>query len=236
MELFWRLIAAAGDPITGGAASTGLKCRRVSDGKLLDWSDGTFKASDWTTVSSALLETDATNLPGLYVNTVSTAAWADGWYQFYAEYTGSPKQYAVVEVNLKNGQEFETYLSAATPVSVLPFSGSVQASYAQSGATVEVIQGDSPAIPYDLATDLTGYTVWFGAKKDLSDAAYSIAAKEITSSVTDVLNGRGAIPLTTAETTALSPGTYAAEIEIRKGADVLTAMRFTLRVKGQVIV
>lgn len=235
MELYWRLINAAGDPITGGAASTGLKCRRVSDGKLLDWADGTFKALGWTTLSAALTEPDATNLSGLYVKTVTTAAWADGWYQFYGEYTALPKQYGAVEVHLKNGQEFKAYLSAATPVSVLPFSGSVQASYAQSGATVEVIQGDSPAIPYDLATNLTGYTVWFGAKKDLADAAYSIAVKEITASVTDVLNGRGTIPLTTAETTTLALGVYAAEIEIRKGADVLTAMKFTLRVKGQVI-
>ncbi len=69
---------------------------------------------------------------------------------------------------------------------------------------------------------------------DLSDAAYSIAVKEITASVSDIPNGRGTIPLTTAETT-LTPGTYAAEIEIRKGVDVLTGMRFTLRVKGQVI-
>ncbi len=234
MELHWRIINTAGDPITGGAAQTGLKCRRSSDGKLLDWADGTFKSSGWTTLSVGLAEADAANLPGLYVKTVLTAAWADGWHQFYGEYTGSPKQYAVAEVNLKNGQEFETYLGATTPVSVLPFSGSVQASYAQSGATVEVVKGDSPAIPYDLATDLTGYTVWFAAKKDLSDATYSIAVKEITASVSDIPNGRGTIPLTTAETT-LAPGTYAAEIELRKGADVLTAMRFTLRVKGQVI-
>lgn len=234
MKLPWRIIDAAGNPITGGAASTGLKFRRPSDGKLLDWADGTFKSSGWTTVSTALAEADAANLSGLYVKDVSTAGWTDGWYEFYSEYTGSPKQYGEGEVCIKNGQEFESYLSATTPVSVLPFSGSIQASYAQSGAIVEVVQGDSPAIPYDLATNLTGYTVWFGAKKDLSDATYSMAAKEITASMTDILNGRGTIPLTTAET-AIAPGAYAAEIEIRKGADVLTAMKFTLRVKGQVI-
>ncbi|MBI5562027.1 MAG: hypothetical protein HY894_04125 [Deltaproteobacteria bacterium] len=110
----------------------------------------------------------------------------------------------------------------------------MQASYAQSCTTVEVIQGDSVTIPYDMATDLTGYTAWFAAKKDLADAAYSIALKEITASITDVLNGRGTIPLTTAETN-LAPGAYAAEVEIRKGAAVLTAMKFTLKIKGQVI-
>lgn len=87
----------------------------------------------------------------------------------------------------------------ATAVSVLPFPGSVQASYAKDGQTVEIIQGDSVALPYDLGTDLTGWTVWFAAKTSVTEAAYSIAAKEITASVTDLVNGRGTIPITAAE-------------------------------------
>ena len=117
---------------------------------------------------------------------------------------------------------------------VLPFSGSVQASYAQEGLSVEIIQGDSISIPYDLATDLTGWNVLFAAKASLDVAEYSIEVKDITASLTDVLNGRGVIPLTAVET-GLTPGSYIAEIEIRKGAEVITAMRFVLNVKRQVI-
>ncbi|MBI5587708.1 MAG: hypothetical protein HY889_05000 [Deltaproteobacteria bacterium] len=121
-----------------------------------------------------------------------------------------------------------------TTVVVLPYSGSVQASYAKDGLMVEVIQGDSVSIPYDLATDLTGWTVRFGAKGSVADTAYAIAVKDITSFVTDLTNGRGLIPLTTAET-SLAPGNYLGEIEIRKDNQVVTAMRFTVKIKGQVI-
>ena len=81
MEISVVLANSNGALLTGKAASTALKIRRVADGYLLDWNDLTFKASAWGTIATTLTEVDATNLPGGYKKVVTITAWADGFYQ-----------------------------------------------------------------------------------------------------------------------------------------------------------
>src|SRR3990172_5326811 len=92
MELTWMLIDDDGAPITGGAANTALKIRRVTDGYLLDWADLTFKASGWGTLATAMSEVSAANTPGLYKKDVVITSWDDGYYQALSTYAGTPKR------------------------------------------------------------------------------------------------------------------------------------------------
>lgn len=52
-------------PVTGSTAFR-VRARRVSDDKLYDFSDQTWKSSAWTTANATLTEVDATNDPGWY--------------------------------------------------------------------------------------------------------------------------------------------------------------------------
>jgi hypothetical protein len=81
MEISVIIADANGALLTGKAASTALKIRRVADGYLLDWNDLTFKASAWTTPTTPLVEVDATNVAGMYKKAITITSWADGFYQ-----------------------------------------------------------------------------------------------------------------------------------------------------------
>jgi hypothetical protein len=54
-----------GAPLTG-LTDCYVRLRRLSDGRYLDWSDMTFKASGWVVLSKILTELDATRAPGMY--------------------------------------------------------------------------------------------------------------------------------------------------------------------------
>jgi len=75
-------------PITGESSATGLVWERNADGFLYDWADNTFKASGWTTVTTAFSEIDSTNLPGAYRKTISVYQMS-GTYTLYPKYTGA---------------------------------------------------------------------------------------------------------------------------------------------------
>jgi hypothetical protein len=62
-----RIYAVDGDsnPLTG-LSDLYIRLERASDGFLYDWNDSTWKSTGWTTLSQALSELDATNLPGVY--------------------------------------------------------------------------------------------------------------------------------------------------------------------------
>lgn len=110
MQIFWKLINPNSNaPITGGSAGTSYKVRRGADGYLFDFSDTTFKASGWTTLTAALTEVDATNLSGVYVAAFDTALWTDGEYQLDAIYSaGGVVLYATERVLLQDGVEAVT--------------------------------------------------------------------------------------------------------------------------------
>lgn len=106
MKLTWQILDNDGLPIVGGAASTLVKIRRLSDGYLFDWDDSTFKNSDWVALSSAMSEIDATNIPGWYEKSVTETTWEDGKYQVITEFdNGTVKRFGSSECEVKNGIE-----------------------------------------------------------------------------------------------------------------------------------
>lgn len=111
MELTWRIFNSSGDPITGGAASTEIKLRRVADGYLFDWNDSTFKASGWTTLGATMTEVDATNLAGAYKKTVTESGFNDGWYEIFTRYTGTPKIAGEMSFLIEGGKVIETHVA-----------------------------------------------------------------------------------------------------------------------------
>jgi hypothetical protein len=90
------------------------------------------------------------------------------------------------------------------------------------------------SIPYSIGKDLTGWTVWFGAKATPQDSAFALTPRDITASVTDPATGSGLISLSTADTD-LPVRKYAAEVEIRNGTDVNTVLKFNLLIDAGVI-
>lgn len=117
-------------------------------------------------------------------------------------------------------------------------SGGIQVSYAKSGGTVQVVQGDTISIPYGpLGKDITGRKLYYGAKQSLSDTVFAIAVKEITAQIIDAATFTGTIPHTSDET-GLTPGRYYAEMESRNSDGTTapaTEMKFILEVVDQVI-
>lgn len=105
MELTWLLLDNTNSPLTGGAANTSLKIRRVADGYLLDFNDGVFKNSGWITLSATFTEVDAVNLPGLYNKAVSESVWQDGLYQAVSSYHdgGVVKRHGLSDFRVKRG-------------------------------------------------------------------------------------------------------------------------------------
>jgi len=81
-----------GTKITGGAASTEVRLYRMSDQSYWDFNDSSWKTSGWTTITAAMSEVDATDVPGVYRYTLDYTGWADGFYHIYCDYTGVPKQ------------------------------------------------------------------------------------------------------------------------------------------------
>jgi len=87
-----KIFDNSGNAITGGAASTTLRLMRESDGYYYDHDDATFKASGWTTLTTALTEVDATNDPGHYSLSIDVSGWTEGRYQADIRYSGTPKR------------------------------------------------------------------------------------------------------------------------------------------------
>lgn len=125
-------------------------------------------------------------------------------------------------------------LLPANPVNILSATkGAIQVSYAKDGGTVEVVQGDTISIPYGpLGKDITGRRLFFAAKDNLEDEAYSIAIKEITAQITDAATFTGTIPLTSVELD-LPAGQYYANIKSFDAdgtSSPITELKFMLKV------
>jgi hypothetical protein len=106
MKVSWLILDNDFDPITGGAASTSIKIRRLSDGYLLDWDDNAFKNTGWVSLSTTLSEIDATNLAGWYEKVITETSWSDGAYQFITYFdNGSIKRHGIAQITVKSGAE-----------------------------------------------------------------------------------------------------------------------------------
>ena len=179
-------------------------------------------------VSSRASQTSLNNLPS--ASSIASTVWDNG----ARTLTGN----AYV-----NSTSIDLYLSskhgtgawdAAGNVTVLPFQGAASYETVAQGKDVHVTRGDSVAIPYSIGKDLTGWTVWFGAKATPEDSTYAIQPRDITTYLTNPSTGSGLISLSTADTD-LPVRKYAAEVEIRNGTDVNTVLKFNLLIDAGVI-
>jgi hypothetical protein len=179
-------------------------------------------------VSSRASQTSLNNLPS--TSSIASTVWSN------SARTLTSNAYV-------NSTSIDEYLStkhgtgawnAAGNVTVLPFQGAASYETVAQGKDVHVTRGDSVSIPYSIGKDLTGWTVWFGAKATPADSTYALTPRDITAYVTDPSIGSGLISLSTADT-GLPVRKYAAEVEIRNGMDVNTVLKFNLLIDAGVI-
>ena len=160
MEIIVGFFDDSNDPITGGAASTTIKLRRVTDGYLFDFDDSTFKASGWTTVADALAEVDATNLAGYYKKVITISGFNDGNYQVFVSYSDAVTRNGDLEVIIKDGEIINEIVSTFDPASDEVDIGAVKGS-AVSGVNDFKATGFSTHAAAD---------VWSVATRRVSDA------------------------------------------------------------------
>jgi len=180
------------------------------------------KSADWTSARAAKVD----NLDAA----VSTRATSSGVWSA----TGRTlTDYSGVDTLLKASHGSGLW-TADGGITVLPFQGAATYETVSQGREVHIVRGDSVSIPYSVGKDVTGWSVWFGAKAKPSDTVFDVPLREITSSVTDVLNGSGLIKLSTTDT-AVPAKRYFAEVELRKGGDISTGLKFNLWIDADVI-
>lgn len=119
------------------------------------------------------------------------------------------------------------------PAAVIPvLQGAAFRDVAPTTTIVQVRQGETVSIPYDLGADYVGYTPWFGARLGVDSTAYAIAPR----AARKITNRTGFIDLVPADLATL--GNLSGELEIRKDSDptqVLKPCSFILKVKKAVI-
>jgi hypothetical protein len=98
----WRLFDPYGVAVVAG--SPNLYLRSVSDNRIFDWYDNTFKLSSWTTKNRLFTEIDQINLPGLYEVDLDITSFADGIYQINADYPSVYPQHSLQEFKIKSGK------------------------------------------------------------------------------------------------------------------------------------
>lgn len=145
--------------------------------------------------------------------------------------------------NRITADEYYGIQTGGNTVNITPFQGSV--SYAgpvATKSTVRMIEGDTATLKAAIkqsggtAFDLTGWTVTWAVKKSFADTTYIVGPRDITADVESPATG-GIIDINflAADTSALSTGLYYGEIQITKGAQVLTPWQCNLYVDPAVI-
>ena len=126
---------------------------------------------------------------------------------------------------------------SASQIILTPLTGAAVQSVVRDSQIVEIVRGDAgDLIPYSLGVDLTGYTVEFGAKRNLDDSSYAVDTKDIEPGISDLTTGAGYIPLTADETGSLVPGaTYWGEIRITAAEEEKTLLQFPIKVLQDVM-
>lgn len=118
----------------------------------------------------------------------------------------------------------------AASVVLPPIQGQVYTAVAVEQQTVRVVQGDTPTLTFNLGANYTGWTAEFGAALPLGGA---LVMPVRNAAWTNAAQGQGNIALTAADTAR--PGSYYAELKLLNGAQVLTAIKFTVQVLPSVI-
>jgi len=131
----WRLITAAGVPITSASPSPKITISRMSDGAIYDWADATFKLAGLTTPDGDMIETNPTYLPGAYEKSISVNGF-DGRYTIYGKYLGTPSQYSSpIEMELADGVLWSTVVTDNLGL-VVGYTDTLEASMARVSAAI----------------------------------------------------------------------------------------------------
>ena len=98
-----------------------------------------------------------------------------------------------------------------------------------SKASLSIIRGDTASIEVQITQDgtpinITGYTVFFTAKKNLSDSDASAAIKKDITSHSDPVNGKTLVSLAPADTSSLAIGNYHWDLQLKSGAGAITSV------------
>ncbi len=239
----WAIVAAPGDVVplrlqitSAGAGVTGLKPKL------------TIIRQDGTVFRSATTMVPADGQSGVYGGSFTCPA-GSAHYTAYENTTGMYADSETESIDVEaepqvyvNSTSINSYLSSvhgagqwgAGAITILPFQGAASYETVAQGNDVHVTYGDSASIPYSVNKDITGYTVWFGAKSNYISSQYAIPARDITAQVTDASTGAGLINLSTSDT-SLRVGKYLAEVEIRNGTMINTVLRFNLWIDASVL-
>ena len=180
------------------------------------------KAADWTAARAAKVDNLDAAVSGRATN---SGVWAASG-RTMSNYSGVDR--------LMTATHGPGLWSAVGNITVLPFQGAASYDTVAQGKDVHIVRGDSVSIPYSIGKNITGWTVWFGAKANPSDDGYSVPLRDITAYVTNVSQGAGLVSLSSADT-AVTLRRYFAEVEIRKAGEVNTVLKFHLWVDPDVI-
>lgn len=123
-----------------------------------------------------------------------------------------------------------------TAVSVIASPGQFSQTFSTGVDTIEYPRKTQNSFIYDLDSNITGYIINFMAKLDQgdSDASAAIPLTDITSGVTDAINGLGVVPLT--ETLSdLDEKTYYGEVQAMSGGAVVQRWFVRLKIINNVI-
>jgi hypothetical protein len=231
MEIAVTIADANGALLTGKAASTALKIRRVADGYLLDWSDLVFKASGWGSLSTPLVEVDATNLPGVYEKVVTSTAWADGFYHSLVHFDdGTMVSNYEDAPYIQGGREVELNLDAAVSSRAIPgdVMGKSPADVVDwQGATAPALTGDPYAAAVALGVVVD--TVKADTAAILLDTAEIGTTGAGLTTITDKTNLIPAVPASQADTQAVPAAVWAVSVRTLSTfgtlvADIATAV------------
>lgn len=95
--------------------------------------------------------------------------------------------------------------------------------------SLTIIRGDTADIEVQISQDgtpvnITGYTVFFTAKKNLSDADNSAAIKKDITSHSDPTNGKTIVSLAPADTASLAVGKYHWDLQLKSGSGAISSV------------
>lgn len=237
--------AAVGSPMQAGAMNNYTTYWRNADVKTSTRS--TLTASDVWSYSTRILSSFGTLVADMAASVWSAAARtltsagsvtaADVWsYDGGRTVTGGSVT-ANVQLNSTTVTNIAAQVAAHVGSSMLlPFQGA--ASYAGPvavGSTISMFHNDTPTIPYAItankvAFNLTDYTITWSAKRNPTDTTYVVPVTDITANVISAVVGTGNIPITTAKSVLLIPGTYTVDLDIAKTNNRFMVFRFTLNV------
>lgn len=135
-------------------------------------------------------------------------------------------------------------------LTLLPWQGTNgYASPITTGSERTIFAGDDVTIPYAVTQpdpahpgkyiplDLTGYTVKFAMKRNITDKTYAIAPRVITSMVdVPATAGTGKLVIASADTKNLAPATYTLDLVVYDGSGLQNlALRITLHIETRVL-